>query len=87
MGLQGVELLMKVEEHFGVSITDEDAATLMVVGDLHFWLCQELLLTKPGAPSPSDVWLQLRQLIADQLGLPLETIQTDSHIVHDLRVE
>ncbi len=87
MSLESVELLMRVEEQFGVSIPDEDSERLAVVGDLHFWLCQELLFTKTQAPSPGEVWSELQHLIADQLDLPLEAIRTDSHFVHDLRVQ
>ena len=34
MGLDAVELLMAVEEKFGVSITDEEATKAVTVGDL-----------------------------------------------------
>ena len=35
MGLDNVELVMKVEEHFDLSIPDADASTLVTVGMLH----------------------------------------------------
>jgi hypothetical protein len=34
MGLDGVEIIMEVEEVFGISISDEDAAELFTPGDL-----------------------------------------------------
>jgi len=34
MGLETVELLMDIEDHFGVSIPDEDASRCITVGDI-----------------------------------------------------
>ena len=34
MGLDSVELVMSVEEHFGITIPDDDASTLTTVGNL-----------------------------------------------------
>ena len=34
MGLDGVEILMEVEEHFGITITDAEASEVCTVGDL-----------------------------------------------------
>ena len=34
MGLDGVELIMAVEEKFGISISDEEAQRVLTVGDM-----------------------------------------------------
>ncbi len=84
MGLESVELLMRVEEQFGVTMAEEDAERFLVVGDLHFWLCQELLAKAPQAPSPEKIWSELQHVIAEHLELPPESIRPDSHLRHDL---
>lgn len=43
MGLEIVELLMRIEEEFEISIEDEEASYLTNVGDLH-----QCILTKLG---------------------------------------
>jgi hypothetical protein len=37
---------MSVEEHFGISIPDDDASTLVTVGKLDAWVVSELLRLK-----------------------------------------
>jgi acyl carrier protein len=42
MGLDTVELVLAVEEHFGVEIPDEEASKLLTVGMLQAWVVSEL---------------------------------------------
>jgi|HubBroStandDraft_3_1064219.scaffolds.fasta_scaffold559946_2 hypothetical protein len=42
MGLDSVELVMKVEEHFDITIPDDHASQLTTVGKLHAWVVDEL---------------------------------------------
>lgn len=42
MGLDGVELIMAVEESFGIQIANNEAATLMTVGDLYKLIAAKL---------------------------------------------
>jgi hypothetical protein len=59
MGLDSVELVIKVEETFGIQIPDEDAAGIQTVGQLHDYLVhrmQEMGLEVEPRPK-SDVCL------------------------------
>lgn len=48
MGMDGVELVIEAEEHFGIKITDEEAGGVLTVGHLY-----ELILKKSGRrPAP-----------------------------------
>ncbi len=86
MGLDSVELVMNTEEHFGIEIPDQVAATLFTVGDLHGFIVAEL--NRLGRPqSPEAVLAELRELICDQFGLKPERVVAEARIVKDLRID
>ena len=39
--LDAVELIMEIEDHFGISINEEDAQSLMTVGDIVDYMNQQ----------------------------------------------
>ncbi|MEM6459004.1 MAG: hypothetical protein AAF710_06395 [Planctomycetota bacterium] len=47
MGLEGVELIMELEEVFGVEITDAEVAELQSVGDIHEVVRRKLTADDP----------------------------------------
>ena len=82
MGLDVVELLISVEEHFGISISDADARPLRSVGDLHAYIIAHAEPT----PEPGIAWDWLRDTIEAEFGVPRERITTDAWIVRDLGI-
>lgn len=50
MGLDAVELVLRAEEFFVISISDEQAAEVRTVGDFYRLICRKLDVTP--APSP-----------------------------------
>lgn len=57
MGMDGVELVMGLEEEFGCSIPDSDAEKMATVGDVLNWLEkaaaeERLFSTAPRKPEP-----------------------------------
>jgi acyl carrier protein len=87
MGLDSVELVMAVEEHFGISIPDDDASTLVTVGKLHHWVVSELQSLKRHGVDPTVVFDELRQLICDQLGVSADRVVSEARFVQDLNVD
>ena len=86
MGLDSVELVMNVEEHFGIEIPDRIAETLFTVGDLHGFVVAEL--NRRGRPQdPEAVFGELRELICDQLGIEPERVVPAARFVQDLRID
>jgi acyl carrier protein len=84
MGLDGVELLMAVEERFGIDIPDEDAEKLVTPGHLQMYVLgrlQEQLARYPtgeGGTGSEDLREGaeglLRHFLAEELGVDEETI-------------
>lgn len=53
MGLDSVEIILAVEEEFGLTIPDADAARMITVGDRLAFVVKDWALTKPPLSSPS----------------------------------
>jgi acyl carrier protein len=83
MGMDTIELVMAVEEQFGVQIPDEVAATLGTVGKLNAWVTAELHRLDRPRP-PEVVSSELRDLIASQLGVPASEVVPEARFVQDL---
>lgn len=65
MGLDGVELLMDVEGHFGITIRDSEASSLCTVGDL-VSLVQSRLIAAQSASCPTlAAFLSLRACVRE----------------------
>jgi acyl carrier protein len=66
MGLDSVELVMEVEEAFGIRIPDADAEWIRTVGELYRYVLAELdrpVLTTPGCLSAAAFYRLRRQLM------------------------
>ena len=91
MGLDAVELVMAVEEKFGISITDEEATRTLTVGDLKRLVRTKLDMTDAvGCLTQRAFHVIRRNAIATfgigQRGLQPNT-QLDSIVPHDARRE
>ena len=86
MGLESVEIVMAVEEEFGIRIPDERAAELATVGDmLDFVLIA--LRQRGDEPDETAIWEHLRAVIVDQIGVPLEDVTRNARFIEDLNVD
>ena len=84
MGLDTVELVMQVEKHFGIDIPDSEASELVTVGMLHSWVVAEL--NRVGRPQvdPQGVFVELRELICNQLGVEHSKVVPEARFVQGL---
>src|SRR5690349_9982085 len=86
MGLEMVEIVMKVEDHFGVSVPDEVASKCVTVADLQRAVV-DLLVRKGVARSPdleAAVYVDLVRIIVDQTGMNETDIKPESKWVGDI---
>lgn len=72
MGLDAVELILRVEDKFAISIDDDEAAKASTVGDLYNIVLSKLDVT-PGCLTSKAFYLTRRALI-ECLGLPRRSI-------------
>lgn len=84
MGLDTVELVIKVEKHFAIEIPDEHAANLVSVGDLHGYVVDELRRLERFDGDADTVYAQLRNIICRQLGVKPEEVVPGARFVDDL---
>jgi len=82
MGLDGVELVMAVEEEFGLEISDADAEKLRTPRDLIDVVCAKMAAVKPGGVCQSQhAFYQLRRALCRQTGQPRKTITPATRLV------
>ena len=87
MGLDSVEIILTVEEEFGLEIPDAEAARMVTVGDLQAFLVVEL--RRLGRPAANDdkIFERLRDIICRQLGLKPDAVIPAARFVKDLGVD
>jgi len=54
MGLDAVEIILRTEELFAISIADDEAEAVRTVGDLYGLICSKLNLTPLPSPTTSS---------------------------------
>ncbi len=85
MGLDVVELIMAVEDTFGIELPDEDAQDVITVGDLHDLVMRKLEGVTSEGSEPrchsSHVFYRVRRALRDYAQIPRRDItpQSDVH--------
>jgi hypothetical protein len=80
MGLDGVELILAVEDAFQITITDEEAGTVVTVGDLHDLVIAKLHSQDCGRCLTSAAFYRTRQGIAEPLGIAQRDIRPSTSL-------
>ena len=84
MGLETVELLMDIEDHFHVRLPDDDASDCITVGDLQNLLVRELSGGRPETPElRTAVWTGTLKVLKKH-GHPAEKVRPESKWIGDI---
>ena len=83
MGLDTVELVMAVEEEFGIEIPTAAAERLLSVGGMQDYIV-ETLQSRGTSMGEQEIWQRLRQIVVDQLGVRPEEVTREAEFVRDL---
>lgn len=86
MGLEGVELVLAVEEHFAIEVDDVEAAKLVTCGLLCDYIVGRLR-ARGDARTEDEVWSHLKAIIVEQLGVKPEEVTREAKFVEDLGMD
>lgn len=81
MGLDTVELIVKVEDKFQIQILDQEAENIETVGHL------VEMVKKKTKQSDQVVFPIIKDILINQMGIPVDQIKYQSHIVYDLGLD
>lgn len=83
MGMGLIELVMKIEDEFALSILDDDAADLLTVGQTHAYVVRRLREQgppEPGVCASARAFYRVRRGLAVAYGLPRAAVRPNSRI-------
>jgi acyl carrier protein len=92
MGMDVLEIVFRVEDEFGVTLTPEDFDEVCQrpsalrsdfrAGDVQFLIgCR---LREAGRPVPEDIWERVRSILATITGVERDRVRPESWVVHEL---
>ena len=92
MGLDSVEIIMDIEDRFGIEITDAEAARCWRVGDLLGCVMAKLETGQSSKPERQQwtrphVLEEIRDVIIEQVGLRRERITLDAGLRGELGID
>ena len=86
MGLDTVEILMEIEDEFGISVPDQVASNSLTVGDTHR-IIVDMLVAKGAVRSAeleADAWQRLVTIVTEQMRIEPEIVRPESRWIPDI---
>jgi len=83
MGLSTVELIMAIEDEFGIELAEADAPQLAVLGDMQAHIVRAIR-QRGEIPDETQVWERLSAIVVAQLGVLPAEVTPEAHLVKDL---
>lgn len=85
MGLDLVELVLEVEDEFGISFPDDRYSRIGTAGEMCLALVEETRLQRGETLDPNETFGRLCAVICEVLHVSPEKITWDSDFIRDLR--
>ena len=86
MGLDTVELVLLIEEHFQIEIADEAASKITTVGELHEYVYGQLKRRGRTDIGYNQVFHDMRDMLCTKFGVPYAAVVSEARIVKDLQL-
>jgi len=80
MGLDGVELVMNVEDTFGITIDDADASKMITAGQLHQYVSNKVQSLSANSCATQKCFYVLRKHASTALNIPTKKIRPDTPV-------
>jgi acyl carrier protein len=92
VGLDSVQIVLTVEERFGIKISDPEAERLLRVSDLHACISRKLADRRVRGDSlppwsEEQILEEIRDIVVEEVGVPRERITWDAGFHADLRID
>ena len=80
MGLELVELVMEVEETFGIIVSDQAAPQLQTVGQLHAYILESRRQTQQQGCPTGHVFRNVRRVLTENTSVPRRAIRPSTEL-------
>ena len=87
MGLETVELVMKIEEKYGLDIKDEETEKLFTVQSLCDYILDNAFPEEEKDSKSGEVFDYVCQILVESFGVSREDIKLKSRFVDDLGLD
>jgi acyl carrier protein len=81
MGLEIVELIIRLEEKFAIEIPDADAERLATIEEIEHYIAGRLDIP---AEERDALFERIRAIVVDELGVPPGKVRRETRLVEDL---
>ena len=80
MGLEFVEIILSVEDAFGVSISDEEASRIITPNDAIHLISQKVQTNDDASCINQIAFHKIRKILTDKFDIPREDIRVHAHL-------
>ncbi|MBS2008934.1 MAG: hypothetical protein JST01_17925 [Cyanobacteria bacterium SZAS TMP-1] len=80
MGMDSIELVLEIEQEFGIEIPDNIAEQITTVGEMYEFLKERLHSTPPAHCMTQRMFYKVRKAITDNYAVPKQSITLDTKL-------